>query len=150
MPPIDHPLAFTNIELEGIFRQRVRKRIPKIWEFERKVPDPYAPKQYVKVLMFVPHPTLEAPYPCILTMIATAHRSVFFRLARVDDLPGVLFLGEEEVVKCREALCNAQEEADQIEEILRDHLARRKLPHAISRASELEESAEAEKLRRSS
>ena len=132
----EHPLAYTNIELEGIFRKRIKRRIPKLWQFERKIYDTYAPKQYVKVMMFVPQPTLEAPLPCVLVMIATAHRSVFFRLTEPDALPGVLFLPTEELQKCHEALQDAKKQADDIERIVKHHLALKDRPDELKRALE--------------
>lgn len=130
----DHPLAYTNVELEGIFRKRVKRRIPKLWEFDRKLYDPYTPKHYVKVQMFIPNPTLEAPLPAVLVMIATAHRSVLFRLASPDDLPGVMFLPPEELLKARQALQDAKLAADDIERMIKSHLDRKHLPEDARKA----------------
>jgi predicted RNA-binding protein YlxR (DUF448 family) len=109
-------MDFTYEELQGMFRRVRRKALPKLWEYRKELQDPYTPFK-TKILMYVPHPTLFAPFPCILVSIANPKSRMFFRIKSFQDLEAVFVLPADEQTRAILALKNAQEEAERLEAI---------------------------------
>jgi len=125
-------MDFTYEEMEGIFRKKRKRAISKLWEYRKEIPDPYLPQFHTKILFYIPTPTLFAPLPCILIAVANAKARMFFRVRDIRDMENVFQLPEDELQKASEALCNAQNQVDGMEGIVKDLFAGKMLPEALS------------------
>ena len=41
-------------EMEATFRRKRKKAMPKLWSYTKKLPDPYQPRYYTKIELFIP------------------------------------------------------------------------------------------------
>jgi hypothetical protein len=110
---------FTYDEMEATFRRKRKVAMPKLWRYSKKLTDPYRPKYYTKIELFVPQPNFFSPFPCILVSIRNTKFKCFFRLLSLDDLDEVFVIPEEERQGCRQALQDAKREAETIEQRLK-------------------------------
>ena len=101
--------------------------MPKLWTYSKKIPDPYRPKYYTKIEMFIPQPNFFSPFPCVLVSIRNPKFKTFFRVLDLQALKSVFSIPIDEEGKACQALQNAQEQADAITEKLRDILATKNL-----------------------
>ena len=125
---------FSYDEMEATFRRKRKSAMPKLWSFTKKLPDPYRPKYYTKIELFVPQPNFFSPFPCILVSIRTIKYKAFFRLLDLSDLDQVFVIPEDQRQKCHQALQDAKREALTIEQRIKDILATKNLaglPSAI-------------------
>ena len=118
---------FTYDEMEATFRRKRKSQMPKLWSFARKFPDPYRPKYYTKIELFVPQPTFFSPFPCILVSIRNTKFKTFFRILELADLEDIFTIPEEQHQKCHQALQDAKREALTIESRIKDILATKNL-----------------------
>jgi hypothetical protein len=133
---------FTYDEMEATFRRKRKAQMPKLWSYAKKLPDPYRPKYYTKIELFVPQPTFFSPFPCILVSIRNTKFKVFFRVLELADLDGIFAIPLEEQQKASEALCNAKREAETIEQRVKDILATKNLaglPSAVRAMVKIDE-----------
>lgn len=114
-------------EMEATFRRKRRSAMPKLWSYTKKLPDPYRPKYYTNIKLFVPQPNFFSPFPCILVSISNAKFKCFFRVLDLADLDEVFVVPQEERQKCSEALQDAKREALTIEQRIKDILATKNL-----------------------
>ena len=125
---------FSYDEMEATFRRKRKVAMPKLWSHTKKLPDPYRPKYYTRIELFVPQPNFFSPLPCILVSIRNTKFRTFFRVLDLADLEMVFTIPEEEREKCHQALCVAKREADTIERRIKDILATKNLaglPQAV-------------------
>lgn len=124
-------LDFTYDEMEATFRHKRRSAISKLWSYTKELKDPYRPKYYTKIELFVPQPTFMSPFPCCIVSIRNAKFKTFFRILELSELEQVFVLPAAEKENALQALQNAKDQADTIENELRDLIARKRLPAGI-------------------
>ena len=124
-------LDFTYDEMEATFRHKRRSAITKLWSYTKQIKDPYRPKYYTKIELFVPQPTFMSPFPCFIVSIRNAKFKTFFRMLDLSELEQVFVLPASDKENALDALQNAKKQADIIENDLRDLIARKRLPAAI-------------------
>jgi hypothetical protein len=120
-------LDFGYDEMEATFRRKRKSAMPKLWSYAKKVPDPYRPKYYTKIELFVPQPNFFSPFPCILVSVRNTKFKCFFRVLDLMDLDEIFTIPQEERLKCSEALQDAKIEAQTIERRIKDILATKNL-----------------------
>jgi hypothetical protein len=118
---------FTYDEMEATFRRKRKAAIPKLWSYSNKLHDPYRPKYYTMIELFVPQPSFFSPFPCILVSIRNTRFKTFFRILDLSDLESVFTIPPEEHQKASVALQNAKIEASTIEQRIKDILATKNL-----------------------
>ena len=125
-----------------------RKFLQKLTWFERKIKDPYNPEAYAALELFVPKPTRDHPYPCILVSIRNGHDKLFFRVANVEEYLKAVSISRFTRAKLKNGLISANIEADEIEKDMRLIMQRRRLPEGarIVRTDTGEVIAEAERI----
>ncbi len=94
----------------------------------KKLHDPYTPKAYVWRMLFVPKPTQEAPFPCILLTLSNGHSKIMIRFDSLEQYDQAFRLLDEDRANINNALMEANQEADRIEEDIRLVLQKRHLP----------------------
>jgi hypothetical protein len=114
-------------ELEATFRHKRKKALPKLWSYTKKLEDPYRPRYYTKIELFVPQPSFYSPFPCILVSIRNAKFKTFFRVLELKDLESIFVVPPEESQRADQALQKAKIEADNIEKLFRDRIEQKKL-----------------------
>ncbi len=90
--------------------------------------DCYNPKAFVRLGLFVPQPTNEAPLPCIIVSIRNGHSKLFFRVQNIEEYNAFWQIPPEVEEKLTQGLVEANNEADQIEEAQTLAHQRRRLP----------------------
>lgn len=131
---------FTDIgytDVEATFRTRRKVRMPKLWSYRKKVPDPYTPKFYTAIEFFIPQPNFNSPFPCILVSIKNAKFKMFFRIRQLDELEDIFSIPGEEKAKAVDAIAKAEKQASDIEKVLRDTLRQKSLSDAILEAKQV-------------
>jgi len=118
---------FTYDEMEATFRRKRKVAMAKLWSYTRKLPDPYRPKYYTKIELFVPQPNFFSPFPCILVSIRNTRFKTFFRILELADLEMVFNIPPEERQKCHQALQDAKREAETIEQRIKDIITTKNL-----------------------
>ena len=116
----------------------------------KKILDVYNPQKYTRVEVFVPKPTMEAPYPCLLVSIRNGHSKLFFRVNDLASYYDFFRLSVEEEARLRVGLERATAEADRLEEDAKLLFQRRHLPEGAQwvRTDTGEVIAEAERILR--
>jgi hypothetical protein len=120
-------IDFTYDEMEATFRKKRKVAMPKLWSYSKKLHDPYRPKYYTVIELFVPQPNFYSPFPCILVSIRNTRFKTFFRILDLADLEGIFVIPSEEHQKANQALYNAKREALTIEQRIKDILATKNL-----------------------
>ncbi len=105
-----------------------RNYIQKLAWVRKKIVDPYNPKAWLDLELFVPKPTRDNPLPCILVSVRNGHSKLFFRLQDVSDFVKGFSLTRRMKERLKLGLVQANAEADEIEKDLRLLMARRKHP----------------------
>lgn len=90
--------------------------IRKLGQVDRDIPDPYNTEYFTHLELFVPKPTREAPFPCIIISIRNGQRKLFFRLADVDSYIKAFELSARERERLIAALVRARAEAAELAE----------------------------------
>jgi hypothetical protein len=101
--------------------------IQKLAWVRKKIEDPYNAKCYIDLELFVPKPTRDNPYPCILVSVRNGHSKLFFRLRDVSDFVQGFSLSRRMKEKLKDGLAEANLEADQIEQDMKLVFRRRHL-----------------------
>jgi len=118
---------FSYDEMEATFRRKRKAHIPKLWSYSKKLHDPYRPKYYTVIELFVPQPNFFSPYPCILVSIRNTRFKTFFRILDLADLETVFTIPDDQRQKCHQALQDAKREALTIESRIKDILTTKNL-----------------------
>jgi len=118
---------FTYDEMEATFRRKRRVGMPKLWRYSKKLYDPYRPKYYTSIELFIPQPNFYSPFPCILVSIRNTRFKTFFRILDLAELETIFTIPPEEHLKCHQALQDAKREAQTIEDRIKDILATKNL-----------------------
>jgi hypothetical protein len=122
---------FTYEELEATFRRKRRKAMPKLWSYVKKIQDPYRPKYYTRIELFVPQPNFLSPFPCILISIRNSKFKAFFRVLDLAAVDEVFIVPVDQREMASQALSEAKRQADDIEETLRHLISQKRLPGAV-------------------
>jgi len=102
-------------EIKGELRKAISRRpLPTLWQHRHVLVDPYDGFR-THVLMRVPVPSLESPYPCLLVSIATGNKRVTFRTNVISYLEAFC-LSSELVDAASAAMASAQTYANQLEQ----------------------------------
>jgi hypothetical protein len=101
--------------------------IRKLAGFERDIPDPYNKGFYTHLEMFVPKPTADKPYPCIIISIRNGHQKLFFRVSSLEEINRAFRVPKDAKVRMKAALAAANAECDRLEEDARLLFAKRRL-----------------------
>jgi hypothetical protein len=101
--------------------------IRKLAGFERNIPDPYNKGFYTHLEMYVPKPTPDKPYPCIIISIRNGHQKLFFRAASLEEIVKDFRVPKDARVRIKAALEVASAECDRLEEDARLLFAKRRL-----------------------
>ncbi len=81
----------------------------------RKIIDPFRHERYVSICWFVPKPTTEDPYPCLMLSISNGPRSrVMFRFANLQAFDDALYLTGDERARINVQVAEAQFQAAEI------------------------------------
>jgi len=118
---------FTYDEMEATFRRKRKAAVPKLWSYSKKLHDPYKPKYYTVIELFVPQPSFFSPFPCILVSIRNTRFKTFFRILDLVDLEGIFVIPPAEQQKASQALQDAKRDASTIEQRIKDILATKNL-----------------------
>ena len=129
---------------------KTRKSLIKLAYFKKQIADPYNANFYTVIEVFVPKPTAEKPYPCLLVAIRNGHQKLFFRVASIKELHSTFSIPKSAKLRLAMALVEANHEADRIEQDYKLLFARRHLAEGgqIVRTDTGEVIAEAERILR--
>jgi hypothetical protein len=123
---------FTYEELEATFRRRKKKAMPKLWSYTKKLQDPYSPKFYTTIELFVPQPTLFSPLPCIIVSIRSVKFKAFFRVADLETLDAVFNIPEQDRQNASVALLKAQKDVSNMETLVKSLFAGKTPAQAVA------------------
>ena len=102
--------------------------------FFKKLKDCYSPRSFTQLSILVPKPNQSNPLPCILVSIRNGHSKLFFRIQDLKAYYNFFKLSEETEVKITEAVKEANQEADKLEEDSRLIFQKRRLPEGVGLA----------------
>ena len=120
------------VTIEGrIKTSEPKPKLAKYWEYKTIHKDPYDPRYYLTVEMFVPIPSRDSPFPCILVNLYNSKGRVFFRIVDLKELLFFANIDPEEVENCSMAMKLANSEANKILEVNREIEHRKRLPEGV-------------------
>ncbi len=109
----------------------MKEKIRFICLFFKKLKDCYNPKSFTTLSVLVPKPSQANPLPCILVSVRNGHSKLFFRVQDLEAYYGFFKLPRETEIKLSEALTEANNEADRLEEDSRLVFQKRHLPNGV-------------------
>ena len=118
------------VELKEVERKS-KAILQKYWSYKTIHKDPYEPKYYVSLELFVPIPNRDNPFPCVLVNIYNSSGRVFFRILDIKELSFFAEIDAEEIGNCQMALKLANSEARKILEANRELEYRSRLPEGM-------------------